>query len=706
MSEPRRFAIVDQDPWLGPYAHDVARRYERYRAKRAEIERAEGALERFALGHQRLGLHRGERDGRAGVWYREWAPGAQALFLCGDFNDWDRVAHPMVSDEFGVWSLFVPDGRGGERLVHGSRVKVHVHARNGTLDRIPAYIRRVVFDERTHDPCGVYWHPPAFSWRHTAPRPDGSPLHIYEAHPGMALEEGRVGTWREFTEQMLPRIVRAGYNAVQLMAVQEHPYYASFGYHVSNLFAPSSRFGEPEDLKRLVDAAHGAGLRVILDVVHSHMVRNVHDGLNRFDGTDHQYFHAGPRGEHIAWDSLLWDYDKWEVLRLLLSNVRYWLEEYRFDGMRFDGVGSMMYLHHGLGRTSWDYDDYFRRDLDEPAITYLQLACEAARAVNPHALLIAEDVSGMVGLARPVEEGGIGFTHRLAMGIPDYWVRLLRTRRDEEWNLGEMFHTLTNRRRNEAHVAYAESHDQAMVGDKTLAFWLMDAEMYTAMQVTSQSTVIDRGVALHKMIRLVTFALGGEAWLNFMGNEFGHPEWIDFPREGNGFSYHYARRQWSLADREDLRYAGLGAFDRAMMMLDADCRILAASSAELRYAHEERKLLAFERGGLLFVFNFHPTTSYADYVLPLRATKGASLRLLLDTDALQFGGHGRLAAGQEIPFFARGESERLEREGGAGSAADRRRTAGDGGHAGGRAVVEGEIRLYVPTRTAIVLQMR
>lgn len=665
-------ALILRDPWLQPYAADLRRRHDRYRAQRSAIETTEGTLLDFSLGHEFFGLHRGQRDGRPGVWYREWAPGASAMFLTGDFNGWDRVANPLVADNFGVWTTFIPDSRGGDRLRHGSKLKVHIHSNAGPLDRIPAYIRRVVFDDRTHDPCGIFWDPPEFAWKHDLPAPAAAPLHIYEAHPGMALEEWRTGTWAEFAEHILPRIARAGYNAVQLMAVQEHPYYASFGYHVSNLFAPSSRFGTPDDLKALIDAAHGLGLRVIMDIVHSHMVKNVHDGLNRFDGTDFQYFHAGPRGEHIAWDSLLYDYAKWEVLRFLLSNVRYWLEEFRFDGLRFDGVGSMMYLHHGLGRAAWTYDDYFRNDLDEPAITYLQLANEVAHSVNPHAITIAEDVSGMVGVARPVAEGGIGFDYRLAMGLPDMWIRMLKSARDEQWNLGEIFGTLTNRRRDEKHVAYAESHDQALVGDKTIAFWLMDAEMYSQMHVGSRSLVVDRGVALHKLIRLITFTLGGEAWLNFMGNEFGHPEWIDFPRPGNHFSYQHCRRQWSLVDNPQLRYAHLAAFDRALLALDDRSRVLRATDIEPLHIHEDQRILIYRRGELIFAFNFHATESYAGYRIGV--PEPHNYRLVLDTDAAAFGGHARLQADQDYPLQSIVEHGRPQ-----------------------------SVQLYLPNRTALVL---
>ena len=664
--------LIDVDPWLEPYGDRLRHRYQRYQTMLQRIVEAEGSLESFSGGHLYYGLNRGERDGQPGVWYREWAPAAHALYLAGDFNNWDRQSHPLQCGEFGVWSLFLPDAQYAKRFTHASRLKVYVHSALGAKDRLPAYIRRTVYDPRSHDFCGQYWNPPqAYSWRHPHPRLSGN-LRIYETHIGMALEEQRIGTYREFTERVLPRIIHAGYNAVQIMAILEHPYYGSFGYQVSSFFAASSRFGTPEELKTLVDAAHAGGLMVLLDLVHSHAVKNTHEGLVYFDGTDHQYFHAGPRGQHPAWDSMVFDYGKWEVQRFLLSNIRFWMEEYRFDGFRFDGVTSMMYLDHGLGKKFTRYDDYFPPYVDEDAVTYLQLANVLAHSLNPNAITIAEDVSGMVGTARPVAEGGIGFDYRLAMGIPDNWIKLLKERKDEQWQMDELYGTLTNRRHGEKHIAYAESHDQALVGDKTIAFRLMDAAMYGDMIKGSQNVVIDRGMALHKMIRLITFSLGGEGYLNFMGNEFGHPEWIDFPREGNNFSCKYARRQWSLVDDPLLRYCDLAEFDRALQQLDMNYDLLGQPEWEKLHVHEDRKVLVYRRGRLVFVFNFHPNKSHTDYRFGV--PEQTDYELILDTDQLWFGGHANLQMGEVYPCQNRGSDHRPQ-----------------------------SIQVYIPTRTALVL---
>ncbi len=633
-------ALINRDSLLKPYADQLRARFKRYQHFKAEIEKTGGVLGEISQGHHYFGFNCGENDDESGVWYREWAPQAHALSLIGDFNGWDRHVNPMSMDEWGVWHLFLPDRDYADRLTHGSRLKVHVVSELGGLDRIPAYIQRVIQEDDANF-SGQYWAPQhPYQWKYHAPSFDTQTegLRIYEAHIGMAQEAEKVGTFVEFTANVLPRITDLGYNAVQLMAVMEHPYYASFGYHVSNFFAVSSRFGTPEELKELIDTAHGMGLLVIMDLVHSHAVKNLNEGLSHFDGTAHHYFHAGAKGEHTAWDSRCFDYSKHEVQRFLLSNIRYWLETYCFDGFRFDGITSMLYADHGLERKFTNYADYFDTDVELDAIAYLMLANEVVHTVNPAAISIAEDMSGMPGLARPTDEGGLGFDYRLTMGIPDYWIQLLKEKQDEDWHIGEIYGMLRNRRTDEKHIAYVESHDQNIVGDKTLAMQLMDVELYTHMNIFTTSLVIARGIALHKLIRLLTFSLGGEGYLNFMGNEFGHPEWIDFPREGNNNSYWYARRQWRLVDDDTLRYKHLNAFDGAMQRLDITHHVLADEGIHLLFIHEDTKQIIYERGGLIFVFNLHSTASVTDWRIPVPQQK--DYRLILNTDDTAYGGHG------------------------------------------------------------------
>ena len=631
--------LITDDPWLSPYEADLLERNMRFQETKQEIEKEFGSLLEYAQAHRYLGVNYDADKG--GWWYREWAPGAHALFLIGDFNHWDRSTHPLTRNESGLWEIFLPDSRYGDSFTSGSLLKVHVQGANGNLDRIPPYIFRAVQNPQTYDFIGQVWQFAPFPWQDQDFHLGGieEPV-IYECHVGMAQEKAGIGTFREFTDNVLPRIQAGGYNTIQLMAVQEHPYYGSFGYHVSNFFAVSSRFGTPEELKALVNRAHQLGIAVIMDLVHSHAVKNVAEGLVNFDGSGNLYFHPGPQGYHPAWDSRVFDYGKKEVRQFLLSNVRYWLEEFHFDGFRFDGVTSMLYQHHGEGVAFDHYDRYFRQGVDKDAITYLQLATTLAQQVKPGAICIAEDMSGMPGLCRPIADGGIGFDFRLGMGIPDYWIKILKHLRDEEWNIHEMWGVLVNRRFKEKTVAYAESHDQAMVGDKTLAFWLMDKEMYFHMRVDDPNLVIDRGIALHKMIRLITISLGGEAYLTFIGNEFGHPEWIDFPRLGNNWSYQHARRQWSLVDNKQLKYKYLAAFDKAMIETIRQHHVLAAPGAWQLNMDTTNNVIIFERGGLIFVFNFHPVNSITGY--EFWVPESGRYRIILNSDSPAFGGFDRV----------------------------------------------------------------
>ena len=632
------YRILTLDPLLKPYAADVALRMERNAAVRKQLLGDSAALSAFANGYLYYGFHRTQ----TGWVFREWAPGADAIHLIGDFNDWNRASHPLRRLDGGVWEIELS---GADALKHGQHVKLQITRGGRSFDRIPAYIRYTVQDPLTHQLTGVIWAPERpFQWTDGGyGRKKISPLMIYEAHIGMAQEREGIGTYREFADFNLERIKSLGYNAVQLMAVMEHPYYASFGYQVSSFFAASHWYGEPDDLKALVDKAHSLGMYVLLDVVHSHACANVGEGLNLFDGTEDQYFLPGERGNHPAWGSKLFNYAKHEVIHFLLSNLKFWQEEYHFDGFRFDGVTSMIYQNHGLGENFTDYSQYFGLNTNVDALTYLQLANELIHEVNPFAVTIAEDMSGMPGMALPIRSGGIGFDYRLSMGIPDFWIRLLKDVPDRQWDMGRLWYELTTRRPQEKNVGYCESHDQALVGDKTLIFRMADAEMYTGMDKAYHSLAIDRAIALHKMIRFITLTLGSEAYLNFMGNEFGHPEWIDFPREGNGWSHHYARRQWSLAENGYLKYEWLERFDREMLKFARKYRVMTKPAAANLWMDEKNKLLAFAKGDLIYLFNFSPDASPTDFFVPAHITGEGQYRAVFTTDRIEFGGQDRVS---------------------------------------------------------------
>lgn len=637
---PRFSKFLHDDPYVKPYQTEIERRYKCLSSLKNDIEKNEGGMEKFSRGYERFGINRTPE----GLMYREWAPAAHGVYLTGDFNGWSRTSHPCTRNEFGVWELALPYKEDGSSPIpHGSKVKVSIQLENGNLvDRISPWIRYAVCPEDNILYEGIHWDPPQpYQWQHSRPKKT-SGLRIYEAHVGIASPEPKVASYKDFALNVIPRIKKLGYNCIQLMAVMEHAYYACFGYQVTNFFAASSRYGTPEELKELIDVAHGNGILVLLDVVHSHAAKNVMDGLNEFDGSQSCYFHGSGRGFHSLWDSRLFDYTQWEVLRFLLSNLRWYMEYYHFDGFRFDGVTSMIYHDHGMGHGfGGDYPDYFGLGVDTESLIYLMLANDMLHTIYPDVITIAEEVSGMPGLCRPITEGGVGFDYRLGMAIPDRWIKVLKELKDENWHMWDIVWTLINRRHNEKTIAYTESHDQALVGDKTIAFWLMDKEMYTHMSETMPLTpIIDRGLALHKMIRLITFALGGEGYLNFIGNEFGHPEWLDFPREGNNNSYHYARRQFNLVDDPLLRYKCLFEFDRAMMQLEEKYHWLESSQAYVSCHHEDDKIIVFERASLMWVFNFHPTKSFADY--RIGASIAGKYRIVLETDSTEYGGHKRL----------------------------------------------------------------
>ncbi|MBF0298999.1 MAG: alpha amylase C-terminal domain-containing protein [Oligoflexia bacterium] len=672
-----RLKIVLDDPYLGVYEGHLM-----WRSKRSEdlclrLSNGTGNLTEFANGHHYFGLHKKDDH-----WvFREWAPNATAIYLIGTFNGWQEQSLFMLKkiNDNGVWEVTLPL----KSISDGDLYKLRVHWSNGHFgqsgvgERIPSYAFYVVQDEQTKIFSACVWDPKnPYQFKHQPPsssKESGDAPLIYEAHVGMAQIEERVHTYDEFRTLTLPRIKKAGYNTVQLMAIQEHPYYGSFGYQVSSFFAPSSRFGTPCDLKRLVDEAHGMGIRVIMDIVLSHAVKNQVEGLALFDGTQYQYFHEGDRGKHILWDSMCFDYGKHPVLHFLLSNCKYWAEIFNFDGYRFDGVTSMLYYHHGLGKSFNHYDNYFNGNVDEDALTFLNLANKVLHDYRPTFITIAEEVSGLPGLAAPIKWGGIGFDYRLSMGIPDFWIKILKHVKDEDWSVEEIYGEHVNRRFNEKSISYCESHDQAMVGDKTISFWLMDSEMYWSMSKEKRNLIIDRGIALHKMIRLFTSSTARGGYLNFIGNEWAHPEWIDFPRDGNNHSFHYARRQWNLLDDDELCYHYLGDFDREMIEFVNKNQVCALEDPTIVWSNISQHIICFKRASFYFIFNFHHDVSYADYMMEFPE---GEYQLVLNTDENVFGGHNRLQKNQK--FY----SEMRELFGSRKS----------------------RISLYLPTRTALILK--
>ena len=687
--------LIQSDPYLRPFANAIEGRYNYAIAQEKKLTGGK-KLSEWANGYLYFGLHKieGSKSSKVskfqgGQWVlREWAPNATAIYMIGDFNNWQKdEAYRLQLTENGVWEITLEE----DMLKHEQLYKLLVEWQGGSGERIPSYANRVVQDEVTKLFAAQVWSAAPVegsngskgskSFKGFKRRKADDPLFIYECHIGMSSEEEKVNSYEEFRRDVLPRIAKLGYNCLQIMAIQEHPYYGSFGYHVSNFFAVSSRCGTPEELKRLIDDAHAYGMDVIMDLVHSHAVKNELEGLGNFDGTPYQYFHDGARREHPAWDSLCFNYGKDEVLHFLLSNCKYWMDVYGFDGFRFDGVTSMIYKSHGLGEDFVDYSCYYNLNQDGDAICYLTLANKLIHEVKKNAITIAEEMSGMPGLASPIKDGGIGFDYRLAMGIPDFWIKYIKEVRDEDWKAGHIFYEMTNRRQDEKTISYAESHDQALVGDKTIIFRLCDADMYWHFEHGHATYMVDRGLALHKMIRLITASTINGGYLNFMGNEFGHPEWIDFPRQGNGWSHKYARRQWSLVDNDRYFFSNLNKFDEAMVHLLKDNLAPVKDKygvhlpwVEKLWDNEGDQVVAYQRGNLVFVFNWNGVKSFDGYGIPVAEGK---YKVVLNTDAEEFAGFG--LSDDSVEHF----------------------TSPDEGYLGKG---KGWLQLYLPARSAVVLQ--
>lgn len=648
--------LLDFDEWLHPYESILNERSKKIDNITKKIL-ADTKLENFALGWHHFGLHKTDKS-----WiFREWVPNATDIYLVGDFNGWqDDDIYALTQTKDGVWEIELTL----DKINHLDKFKLHIYWDGGRKDgyRIPAYANYLSQDSETKSFDAQVWAPKKiYVFKNKSPKKPETPL-IYEAHIGMASEKPEVATYKNFTKNILRRIKNLGYNTVQLMAIAEHPYYGSFGYHVANFYAPSSRFGTPDDLKELIDTAHGMGLSVIMDLVHSHSVKNEEEGLANFAGDETQYFYPGEKGKHSQWDSMIFDYAKPQVAHFLLSNVRYWLDEFNFDGYRFDGITSMLYSHHGLGKDFVGYDDYFSDNTEINSLAYLKMANSLVHSIKKNAITIAEDTSGMPGLALSEKDDGIGFDYRMSMGVPDLWIKTLKEKQDEDWDLGHLFYELTASRPEEKVISYVESHDQALVGDQTIMFRLAGKEMYSSMQEKDENLIIDRAIALHKIIRLITASTNGGGYLTFMGNEFGHPEWIDFPRLGNNWSYNHALRRWDLADSPFLKYKWLLEFDKKM--IEVISKISTTSKPEYVYIHQNDGILSFVRDRYLFIYNFSPNNSYKDYLIP---TPNGKFNLKLSTDDKTFGGFGRVKKGE---YFSDNQ----------------------------------EIKVYIPARTSLVLE--
>lgn len=633
-----------EDPELAPYRDFFLQRCSRFEQEKTRIEKNFGSLKAYSDIYTHFGPHliKG-KDGNFWRW-REYMPHATEIWLTTSKLNFKRNAQYRFTNKGnGEFELTLPQ----EALPHGEYVELRVQGpmppqkSDGSIPELPVPMRRVPafaqwVEQDPHVPeqwCARIWAPEnPYQFKHHRRGLLQFP-RIYEAHVGMAQSSLQhfgesVGTYDYFRRFVLPRIREDGYTAVQLMGILEHPLYKSFGYQVSSYYAPSSRYGNPDQFKELVDAAHGLGLAVILDITHGHACANTEQGLACYDGSN--YFFSA---KYNQWGTPSFDYGNEMARRFLLSNCRYWMEEFRIDGFRFDAVGNMLYIDHGVndsfshvGRCFYGKDGQPREDVYGEL--YLCLANDLIHNMDEHAITIAEEFSGMPGLTCSPAEGGLGFDYRFAMGIPDFWAKAIENPKD----MGSMWYEMTNHRPYDRTISYVECHDQCINGDDAMIWRLLGDSMYRYMGASSETWNISRGLAFYRLMRLLTLTAADAGYLNFMGNEFGHPEWLD--------AEEHAHRQWHLADQPDLKYASLAAWDKAQL------NILVGQHLDdflqqpmFRFIHEDMRLLAFERGHLLFVFNFHETEPRENLLFAV--TPGKYIEIL-SSDQKKFGGHGNL----------------------------------------------------------------
>ncbi|CAL5392773.1 unnamed protein product [Camellia sinensis] len=529
-------------------------------------------------------------------------------------------------------------------IPHGSKYRVYFNTPDGPLERIPAWAPYVLPDADGKQAFAVHWEPPpecVYKWKHKHPEAPKS-LRIYECHIGISGSEPKIASFNDFTEKVLPHVKDAGYNVIQLIGLVEHKDYFTIGYRATNLFAVSSRYGTPDDFKRLVDEAHGLGLLVFLDIVHSYSAADEMVGLSLFDGSNDCYFHTGKRGYHKFWGTRMFKYGDIDVLHFLLSNLNWWVVEYQIDGFQFHSLASMIYTHNGFASFTGDMEEYCNQYVDKDALIYLILANEILHALHPSIITIAEDATLYPGLSEPTSLGGLGFDYFVNLSASEMWSSLLENVPDSDWSMSKIVSTLVgNRHSADKMLLYAENHNQSISGGRSFAEILFGETMEHA---SDKRALLFRGCSLHKMIRLITFTIGGHAYLNFMGNEFGHPKRVEFPMESNNFSFSLANRRWDLL--ENGVHSELLYFDKDMMNMDENERILSRGLPNIHHVNDTTMVTSYSRGPLLFIFNFHPTTSYENYSVGVE--EAGEYQVILNTDEKKYGGQALIAQDQYI----------------------------------------------------------
>ncbi|KAG8075748.1 hypothetical protein GUJ93_ZPchr0006g43795 [Zizania palustris] len=525
-------------------------------------------------------------------------------------------------------------------ISHKDKYRLYFNTPDGALERIPAWATYVLPDVRGKQSYAVHWEPPPeeiYKWRFERPKVKGS-LRIYECHVGISGSEQKISSFQEFTSNVLPHIKDAGYNAIQLIGIVEHKDYSSVGYKVTNYFAVSSRFGTPEDFKKLVDEAHGLEMVVLLDIVHSYASADELVGLSLFDGSNDCYFHTGKRGHHKYWGTRMFKYDDVDVLHFLFSNLNWWVTEYHIDGFQFHSLSSMLYTHNGFSTFTGAMEEYCNQYVDKDALIYLILANEMLHELHPDIITIAEDATFYPGLCEPTTQGGLGFDYWVNLSIPEMWLWHLENVPGQEWSMNKIMKVLISKNCNM--LSYVENHNQSISGRKSFAEIILHKEKCSNNSVSDDG--IFRACSLLKIIKLLTFSTSGGAYLNFIGNEFAHPKRIEFPMSGNDYSFGLANRQWELLEKGVHKH--IFNFDKDLMSLDGKERLILRGSPNIHHCDDTSMFISFTRGPFLFVFNFNPDATSGLYSVGV--DEAGEYQLILNTDETKYGGRGELKSNQ------------------------------------------------------------
>jgi len=588
----------------------------------------------------KLGAHAACENGAEGYRFGLWAPEVRRAFVTGEFCEWQPRAHAMQPEEGGIWSLFIPGVKAGQLY------KFVLETKNGdTLYKADPYAFTAEPAPGTAS-CtaaeGAYrWGDSAYMAARRAESPLEKPLNIYEVHCGSWLrdEDGKCLSYRALAKKLVPYVKRMGYTHVELLPVMEHPFDGSWGYQITGYYAPTSRYGAPEDLCYLIDACHKAGIGVILDWVPGHFCRD-EQGLGRFNG--------GPlyeKREHPQWGTYIFDFGRGEVRSFLISNALFWLERYHADGLRVDGVSSMLYLNFGVDK---EKDKIFNAEGTEENLEASAFLRRLNREVGtrfPDVMMIAEESTAWPLVTYPPEDGGLGFHLKWDMGWMNDTLHYMQT--DFPFRPGNHgLLTFSLMYAFNENFILPLSHDEVVHGKCSLIgrmpgdYWRQFAGMRT--------------LGLYQMCH-------PGAKLNFMGNEIA--QFIEWR--------YYEGIEWFLAERYDA-HRDQQVFVRELNRLFRREKALwqrnyrADGFRWLEADDAEQALIAFMRRGedpaddLVVVINFRPDT-YEDFRVGV--PRGGRWREVFNSDRQAFGGNGYVNEGvlksEKKPWHGMADSVRI-----------------------------------------------